>query len=130
VCGEWICTWDGLADLCARAGSACVLGPARSRKAIHGGKATNATIAAQKIALLLRGGRLPQAYGSPAEMRATRDLLRRRRPLTRRRAEWLTHIQNTHSQYNLPEIGKKIADKANRDGVAERCADPAVQKSI
>ena len=29
-----------------------------------------------------------------------------------------------------PAIGKKIAYKANRDGVAERFADPAVQKSI
>ena len=42
----------------------------------------------------------------------------------------LTHIQQTNSQYNLPEIGKKIAYKANRDGVAERFPDPAVQKSI
>lgn len=30
----------------------------------------------------------------------------------------------------MPEIGKKIAYKANRDGVAERFAEPAVQKSI
>src|SRR5262249_6180187 len=35
-----------------------------------------------------------------------------------------------NSQYNLPEIGKKIAYKANRSGVAERFADPAVQKSV
>src|ERR671923_2137156 len=48
----------------------------------------------------------------------------------RKRAELLTHIQHTNSQYNLPEIGKKIAYKANRDGVAERFLDPAVQKSI
>ena len=32
----------------------------------------------------------------------------------RRRAELLAHIQNTNSQYNLPEIGKKLAYKANR----------------
>ena len=31
---------------------------------------------------------------------------------------------------NLPEIGKKIAYKANRGGVAERFPDPAVHKSI
>jgi hypothetical protein len=30
----------------------------------------------------------------------------------------------------LPEIGKKIASRANRTGVAERFPDPAVQKSI
>jgi transposase len=72
---------------------------------------------------------LPQAYVYPAQMRATRDLLRRRTHLMRKRAELLAHVHNTTSQYNLPEIGKKIAYKANRDGVAERFPDPAVQKS-
>jgi transposase len=99
-------------------------------KAIHGGKAKNDKIDAQKIAVLLRGGMLPQAYVYPAEMRATRDLLRRRMHLMRKRAELLAHVQNTNSQYNLPEIGKKIAYKANRDGIAECFPDPAVQKSI
>jgi transposase len=50
--------------------------------------------------------------------------------LMRKRAELLAHIQNTNSQYNLPEIGKNIAYKANRDSIAERFPDPAVQKSI
>jgi transposase len=99
-------------------------------KAIHGGKAKTDTTDAHKIAVLLRGGMLPQAYVYPADMRATRDLLRRRMHLMRKRTEWLAHIHNTNSQYNLPEIGKKIADKANRAGVAERFPDPAVQKSI
>jgi len=99
-------------------------------KAIHGGKAKHDKIDAQKIAVLLRGGMLPQAYVYPADMRATRDLLRRRIHLMRKRAELLGHIQQTNSQYNLPDIGKKIAYKANRDGVAERFAAPAVQKSI
>jgi transposase len=99
-------------------------------KAIHGGKAKNDKIDSQKIAALLRGGMLPQAYVYPAQMRATRDLLRRRMHLAHKRAELLAHVHNTNSQYNLPEIGKQIAYKANRDGVAERFADPAVQKSI
>ena len=99
-------------------------------KAIHGGKAKNDKIDAQKIAVVLRGGMLPQAYVYPAEMRATRDLLRRRMHLMRKRAELLAHVQNTNSQYNLPEIGKKIAYKANRAGIAERFPDPAGQKSI
>jgi transposase len=99
-------------------------------KAIHGGKAKNDKIDSQKIAVLLRGGMLPQACVYPAEMRATRDLLRRRTHLMRKRAELLAHVQNTNSQDNLPEIGKKIAYKANRGGVAERFADPAVQKNI
>jgi transposase len=50
--------------------------------------------------------------------------------LMRKRAELLTHIQNTNRQYTLPEIGKKIAYKANRDGVAKRFPHPAVQKSM
>jgi transposase len=130
VCVECIFTWYWLADLCAREGIPFVLGHALYMKAIHGGKAKNDKIDAQKIAILLRGGMLPQAYVYPAEMRATRDLLRRRMYLMRKRAELLTHIQNTNSQYNLPEIGKKLAYKANRDGVAERFSDPAVHKSI
>ena len=39
-------------------------------------------------------------------------------------------MENTNSQYNLPEIGKKIAYRANRSGVAQRFSDPAVQTSI
>ena len=130
VCVECIFTWYWLADLCAREGIPFVLGHALYMKAIHGGKAKNDKIDSQKIAVLLRGGMLPQAYVYPAAMRATRDLLRRRMHLMRKRAELLAHVQNTHSQYNLPGIGKNIAYKANRDGIAERFPDPAVQKSI
>jgi transposase len=130
VAVECIFTWYWLADLCAEQGIAFVLGHALYMKAIHGGKAKNDRIDSQKIAALLRGGMLPQAYVYPAEMRATRDLLRRRTHLMRKRADLLSHVQNTNSQYNLPEIGKKIAYKANREGVAERFADPAVQKTI
>jgi transposase len=66
-------------------------------KAIHGGKAKNDRIDAHKIAVLLRGGMLPQAYVYPAKMRATRDLLRRRMHRMRKRAELLAHVQNTAS---------------------------------
>jgi hypothetical protein len=54
-------TWSGLADLCTREGIPFVRGHALYMKAIHGGKAKNDTIDAQKIAVLRRGGRLPQA---------------------------------------------------------------------
>ena len=127
---ECIFTWYWLDDLCAQEGLPFVLGHALYMKAIHGGKAKNDKIDSQKIAVLLRGGMLPQAYVYPAKMRATRDLLRRRMHLMRNRAELLAHIQNTHSQDNLPEIGKKLAYKGNRDGVAARFLDPAVQKSV
>jgi transposase len=127
---EWMFAWSWLADLCAQEGIPFVLGHALYMKAIHGGKAKNDKIDSHKIAALLRGGMLPQAYVYPAQMRATRDLLRRRIHLMRKRSELLAHVQQTNSQYNLPEIGKNIAYKANRDGVAERFTDPAVHKSI
>jgi transposase len=122
--------WYGRADLWAEHGIPVVLGHALSMKAIHGGKATNEKIDAHKIAGLLRGGMLPQASVYPAAMRATRALLRRRMHLARQRGALLAHVHNTNSQDNLPAIGKNIASTANRDGVAERLADPAVQQSL
>jgi Transposase len=130
VCVECLFTWYWLADLCTAEGIPFVLGHALYMKAIHGGKAKNDKIDAQKIAVWLRGGMVPQAYVYPAEMRATRDLLRRRMHLMRKRAELLAHIQNTNSQSNLPASGKQLAYQANRDGVADRFPEPAVQKSI
>jgi hypothetical protein len=56
-------------------------------KAIHGGQGKNDQLDSAKIAILLRGGMLPQAYVYPAGMRATRDVLRRRTHLMRTRAE-------------------------------------------
>jgi len=63
-------------------------------------------------------------------MRSTRDLLRRRMHLMRKRSELLAHIQNTNSQYCLPQFGKKIAYKANRQGVCEHFTDSSVRKSM
>ena len=70
------------------------------------------------------------AYTYPAKMRATRDLLRRRNHLMRKRAELYAHIQNTRSQYNLPDPLGCIAKPQNREGIAERFEDPSVQKMI
>jgi transposase len=130
VAVECIYTWYWLADLCAQEGIPFVLGHALYMKAIHGGKAKNDRIDALKIATLLRGGMLPQAYAYPAGMRATRDLLRRRLHLVRKRGQLLAHIQMTAQQYNLPPLGKRIAYPANRAGVAEHFPDRAVRQSI
>ena len=62
VATECIFCWYWLADLCARENIPFVLGHALYMKAIHGGKAKNDRIDALKIATLLRGGMLPQAY--------------------------------------------------------------------
>jgi transposase len=129
VAVECIFTWYWVADLCAREDLAFVLGHALYMKAIHGGKAKNDKIDAHKIAVLLRGGMLPMAYVYPRAMRATRDLLRRRCHFMRKRAELLTHIQNTATQYLLPPFGK-IAHKSNRTDVAAQFPAPEVRKSI
>jgi hypothetical protein len=107
-----------------------VLGQALSMTAIPGGKAKHETIEAQKMAVWRRGGMRPQDSGSPAARRATRDLLRRRRPRTRTRAERLAHSHQTNRPYHRPEIGQKLASTVHRDGVAARVPEPAVHKSL
>lgn len=129
VAVECIFTWYWIADLCSEENIPFVLGHALYMKAIHGGKAKNDKIDAYNIAALLRGGMIPMAHVYPAEMRSTRDLLRRRNHFAHKRAEILAHVQNTNHQYNLPDIGK-IAYKSKRSGVAERFPDPSVQKSV
>jgi transposase len=130
VAVECIFTWYWLADLCASEKISFVLGHALYMKAIHGGKAKNDRIDAHKIATLLRGGMIPQAYVYPPEMRSTRDLLRRRLHLVRKRGQLLAHVQNTHHQYNLPEPTRKIIRRCNRDGIPEKFTDPSVRMTI
>jgi transposase len=98
--------------------------------AIHGGKAKNDKIDAHKIAGLLRGGMLAQAYVYPPQMRATRDLLRRRCHLMRKRSELITHIQNTVSQYNLPPLEHRIQKRCDREGLLSHFPDPQVRNSV
>jgi transposase len=99
-------------------------------KAIHGGKAKNDKVDSHKIAVLLKGGMMPMANVYPPKMRATRDLLRRRIHFVRKRAELLTHIQNTAHQYNLDAPLGRIAKPKNRDGLLERFPGKSVQKII
>jgi transposase len=130
VAAECMFTWYWLADVCAAEGIAFVLGHALAMKAIHGGKAKNDKIDSHKIASLLRGGLMPQAYVYPAGMRSTRDLIRRRLHLVRKRGELLAHIQNTRAQYSLPAFERRLAYPANREGISAHFADPSVRKSM
>jgi transposase len=132
VACECMFAWYWLADLCTAEGIPFVLGHALYMKAIHGAKAKNDTLDAAKIARLLRGGNLPQAYVYPKGMRETRDLLRRRTFLVRQRAELLAHLVNTNSQYNRPPLTKKLAYAANRQelDLPSRFDDPSVQRNV
>ncbi len=130
VAVECIFTWYWLADLCAKERIAFVLGHALYMRAIHGAKAKNDRIDARKTAVLLRGGLLPQAYVYPTEMRATRDLMRRRLHFVRERGQLLAHIQNTHHQYNCAAPGKRITYRSNRDGIGDGFEDVSVRESL
>jgi transposase len=130
VCVECMFTWYWLADLCEDEGIPFVLGHALYMRAIHGGKAKNDRIDSHKIAALLRGGLIPQAYLYPRRMRATPDLLRRRNHLMHKRAELYAHIQNTASQYNLSEPLGRIAKPRNRRGLIERFDHGGVQQNM
>src|SRR5947208_1767366 len=128
---ECMFAWYWLADLCHDQQIEFVLGHALYMKAIHGGKAKNDRIDAGKLARLLRGGNFPLAYAYPKGMRETRDLLRRRSYLVRKRAELMTHLQILNAQYNLAPFPKKLSFAANRQemNIAEQFSDKSVQKS-
>lgn len=130
VAVECMFTWYWIADLCVKEKIPFVLGHALYMKAIHGGKAKNDKIDSRKIAVLLKGGMIPQAYVYPQKMRSMRDLLRRRNHLKNKRAELLSHIQNTRSQYNLPEPFGCIAKPKYRKGVDRSFDDLSTRMMI
>jgi len=128
---ECMFCWYWLSDLCQTQRIPFLIGHALYMKAIHGAKAKNDRLDANKIARLLRGGNFPLAYVYPKGMRETRDLLRRRTYLVRQRAALFTHLQILNSQYNLPPLPKKLSFAANRAemDVEHRFAEPSVQRN-
>jgi len=131
VACECIFTGYWLGDLCAKGKIDFVLGHALYMKAIHGGQAKNDKIDAHQIAVLLRGGMLPQAYVYPSGMRETRGLLRRRLHLVRKRGQLLAHLQNLTHAYNRGAFEKRIAYPSNREGVvAHFSGEPMVQANV
>lgn len=130
VAVECMFTWYWIADFCNKNNIPFVLGHALYMKAVHGGKTKSDKIDSYKIASLLRSGMLPMAYVYPQKMRATRDLLRRRMHFMRKKSELLSHVQNTKSQYNLPDFEKPITRKNNRQQIPEHFDDPIVRRSM
>ncbi len=122
--------WYWVSDFCEDIGVDFILGHALYMKAIHGGKAKNDQIDSFKIAKLIRGGNFPLAYVYPKEMRATRDLLRRRMKLVRHGADLKAHVVNTTSQYNLPPNRVNLKNVGARDQLKSTFPNPAVQRTI
>jgi len=122
--------WYWVSDFCEDLNIDFILGHALYMKAIHGGKAKNDKIDSYKIAKLIRGGNFPLAYVYPKEMRATRDLLRRRTKMVKQGGNLKAHTTNTTSQYNLPPIKVNLKNKEAREQVRSAFPDPVVQKNM
>jgi len=122
--------WYWVSDFCNEIGVDFILGHALYMKAIHGGKAKNDRIDSFKIANLIRGGNFPLAYVYPKEMRATRDLLRRRMKIVQHGADLKAHVVNTTSQYNLPPNKVNLKNVSAREQLRSAFPDLSVQKNI
>ncbi len=122
--------WYWVSDFCDDLGVDFILGHALYMKAIHGGKAKNDKIDSYKIANLIRGGNFPLAYVYPKEMRATRDLLRRRMKIVRHGADLKAHVVNTTSQYNFPPNKVNLKDVSAREQLKKTFPEQSVQKNI
>ena len=122
--------WYWVADFCDELSVDFILGHALYMKAIHGGKAKNDRIDSYKIAKLIKGGNFPLAYVYPKEMRATRDLLRRRLKIVRHGAHLKAHVANTTSQYNLPPNKVNLKNVCAREQIRTTFSDSVVQKNV
>jgi transposase len=129
VGAECMYTWYWLADLCLEEGIKFLLGHALYMKAIHGGKKKDDKLDSEKIARLIRGGTFPMSYVYPRQMRATRDLVRRRMFLVRRRSELLAHVQLINQQCNCEPFEKVLKYAGNRD-ILDRFTDDSVRLSV
>jgi len=122
--------WYWVSDFCEALSIDFILGHALYMKAIHGDKAKNDRIDSHKIAKLMRGGNFPLAYVYPKEMRATRDLLRRRTRIVRHGANLKAHVANTTSQYNLPPNSVNLKNVNAREQLRSTFPDSVVQRNI
>jgi len=124
---ECMFSWYWVSDWCEENGINFILGHALYMRAIHQGKSKNDKIDAHKISGLIRGNLFPLAYTYPKELRATRDLLRRRMTLVRNRSRLYGHLKIMGHQINDSFGGISFNNKCNRVGVHERFKEPSQQ---
>jgi transposase len=127
---ECMYCWYWLADLCRAESIPFVLGHALYMKAIAQAKSGNDKLDSERIAMLLKSGMFPQAFVYPHEMRATRDLMRRRCFFVRKRAELSAHISMTFQQYNMTRPKGELKHKYTQAGIVEAFDDPSVRHLI
>ena len=116
-----------LYDGCAEADIPFYLGHAAYMKAIAGNKQKNDPLDAETIAHLMRSNLFPQAYPYPKEMRAVRDLLRRRHRLVRHRSEAYTHVQLLLRQQGICDFrGRDVKSVSGKEQILKNLTDPDV----
>jgi len=116
-----------LYDGCVEAGIPFYLGHAAYMKAIAGNKHKNDPLDAESIAHLMRSNLFPQAYPYPGEMRAVRDLLRRRHRLVRHRSEAYTHVQLLLRQQGICDFhGRDVKCVSGKQQILNSLSDPDV----
>ncbi|MCG8608389.1 IS110 family transposase [bacterium] len=120
-----------LLDGCRDAGIPFYLGHALYMKAISGNKKKSDPLDAATIANLMRTNYFPQAYPYPREMRATRDLFRRRTRLVRIRAESYTHTQLVMHQHAITDVkSSEVKNRKTRRALLERLEQPDVRTNV
>jgi transposase len=123
--------WYWLADGCREAKIPFYLGHALYMKAIHGGKKKNDRLDSKTIADLMRANLFPLAYVYPKEMRATRDLLRRRHRFVSLRARALSHIQLIFVQQGMLDIeSRDVKNKKTRRTLLDKLPHPDLKMTV
>jgi transposase len=123
--------WYWLLDKLKEHKITSALGHALYIKRMKGGKHKNDPVDARDIADLLRANRFPLAYDYPSEMRAVRDLLRRRHHFVRKRAAAYTHFQNTFTQHGiLDPLYALVKIQGKRRSLLERAVNDDMRKIV
>jgi transposase len=95
----------------------------------NGIKYTNDQTDARYLAHLLRLGILPTGFIYPKQMRAVRDVLRRRLLLVKQKTAQLLSLQSTISRHTGQRLTSPKVKQLTPDDIAICLADPAVQFS-
>jgi transposase len=123
--------WYWLLDKLKEHKITAALGHALYIKRMKGGKHKNDPVDARDIADLLRANRFPLAYDYPSEMRAVRDLLRRRHLFVHKRAASYTHFQNTFTQYGLVDaVYALVKIQGKRRDLLKRAVNDNMRKIV
>ncbi len=127
---ECIFTWYWLSDYSSTRNISFALGHALGMSAIHKSKHTNDSLDSRTICNLLRTKYFPLSYNYPQEMRATRDLMRRRMEIMHMRSDILSHAQTLSYIYSGKRFEKKLRVQSYVETLDNHFDDPMAQLSL